>query len=114
YLLLWDPRLLWRKASWLAALAVFAAHPPFWAYNLHHGVATFELLGRGAALAGSSGRGADLYWALTRGLPNVLGVRELSGEFSGGAQGFALALLAAVGAGGALIGFPGAWAGMSG
>jgi len=109
YLVLWDWRMLRRPATWLAITAFFVASLPFWAYNLRHGFGTFHLLTHEAALAGATGRGADLYWVLTRGLPNVLGVRELTGEFSAGAPGLALATLAAAGAGAALVALRGSW-----
>ncbi len=109
YLVLWDWRILRRPAAWLAITAFFVASLPFWAYNLRHGFGTFHLLTHEAALAGATGRGADLYWVLTRGLPNVLGVRELTGEFSEGAPGLALATLAAAGAGAALVALRGSW-----
>src|SRR5205085_11441895 len=109
YLLFWDWRLVYRLAAWLAIGAFLVASLPFWVYNLRHGFGTFHLLSHEVALAEDAGRGADLYWVLTRGLPNVLGVRELTGEFSQGVLGAALAALAAAGAGTALFALRGSW-----
>jgi hypothetical protein len=109
YLLLWDRRLVLRPAASVALGAFLVGSLPFWAYNLAHGFGTFHLLTQQAALKEESGRWADLYWVLTRGVPNVLGVRELDGEFSHGVLGLSLAAAAALGIGAALLGLRRSW-----
>ena len=109
YLALWDRRLLGRFSSWLALAAFFLASLPFWTYNLQSRFATFHLLSREAALSGSKGRGADLGWVLTRGVPAVLGVRDLDGAFAGGMVGFGLAAVVAVATIAALIRLRPSW-----
>jgi hypothetical protein len=93
YLFLWNPFLLGRSASWLAIAAFVVGSLPFWAYNVKTHFATFHLLTHEAGLSEGSGRGADFYWVLTRGLPAVLGVRDFDGAFSYGVLGLALAAL---------------------
>jgi hypothetical protein len=109
YLLLWDWRLMRRPAAWFATGAFFVGSLPFWAYNLKNGFATFHLLGREAALSGSAGRGADLYWVLTRGLPALLGVRDFDGAFAQGVVGLTFAAAVAVGTIVALMRLRGSW-----
>ncbi len=109
YLLLWDPWLLGRRAAWISIAAFLAGSLPFWVYNLRNHFATFHLLTHGAVLSGSVGRGADFYWVLTRGLPAVLGVRELDGPFSYGALGLTLAVLVVASTAIALAHLRGSW-----
>jgi hypothetical protein len=109
YLALWDRRLLGRLSSWLALGAFVLASLPFWTYNLGNHFATFHLLSRGAVLSGSKGRGADLGWVLTRGVPAVLGVRDLDGAFAGGIIGLALAAVVAAATIAALIRLRPSW-----
>jgi hypothetical protein len=98
-----------RSTAWVAVAAFLAGSLPFWVYNVENRFATFRLLTHEAALSGSAGRGADLYWVLARGLPAVLGVREFDGAFAYGALGLALAALALGGTVAALVNLRASW-----
>ena len=90
YLLASDKRLLLRPSAWAAVLAFFAGSAPFWIFNWRHGFPTFEL----ASVADRPAPLETLRWALAIGLPNMLGVRNLHGEWTFGVVGRLLAAAA--------------------
>jgi hypothetical protein len=85
-----DPRLPLRPSAWAALLAFFLGSAPFWVFNWRHGLPTFEL----ASVPDRPPPLETLLWALAIGVPNVLGVRDLHGEWTFGWVGRLLATAA--------------------
>jgi hypothetical protein len=97
YLLLDDPLLPLRYESLDMAVAFFVGSLPWWMHNLRYGFSSLGLLS-----VERHDRLAALVWALSRGVPAVIGVRDADGGFRLGWIAFLAAgvafLAAAVGA----------------
>jgi F5/8 type C domain-containing protein len=91
YLLIDDPRLPLRRSAWLALGAFLTASLPLWVYNWRHDFASFAVVGRPADAPSRLG---SLAWALSLGIPNVLGVRDLHGVWLFGWAGRLFAVVA--------------------
>jgi 4-amino-4-deoxy-L-arabinose transferase-like glycosyltransferase len=89
-LLATDPRLPFRPSGWTALLAFFLGSAPFWVFNWRHGFPTFEL----ASVPDRPSPVETLRWALAIGVPDLLGVRDLQGQWTFGWVGRLLATAA--------------------
>jgi hypothetical protein len=77
YLLLDDPMLPLRFESLEAATAFFVSSLPWWVHNLRFGFPSLLLLS--AHARGYQNHLEDLAWALSRGIPEVIGIRSAAG-----------------------------------
>jgi hypothetical protein len=83
-----DPRLPFRAVALLALGAFLVASAPLWIYNVRHGFPSFALV----AVADAPGAGESIRWALSPGIPNMLGIRDLHGVWALGTVGRVLAI----------------------
>jgi hypothetical protein len=77
YLLLDDPVLPLRFESLEAAVAFFVGSLPWWVHNLRFGFPSVLLLS--AHARGYQNHLEDLAWALSRGVPEIVGIRSAAG-----------------------------------
>jgi hypothetical protein len=82
YLFLDDPLLPLRFESLEAAVAFFVGSLPWWVHNLRFGFPSLILLSTHAR--GYQNHLEDLAWALSRGVPEVVGVRGAAGALETG------------------------------
>jgi hypothetical protein len=94
YLLLDDWRTVLRPAMPGAFGAFFIGSFPFWLFNFRNGFPSFSFLD---SLQEPAGRAVALHYALEGALPQLLGFRDLDGEFAFGWPGRILTGAAAIG-----------------
>ena len=106
YLLLDDWRLPFRPATLGALTAFFVGSLPFWLFNLRYGFPTFSFL---ETLQEPAGRAISFRYAVEGAIPQLLGFRDINGDFTYGWPGRVLIWIAAIGSIGMTFGLWRSW-----
>jgi hypothetical protein len=106
YLLLHDPKLPLRSVAFSMLAFFFLGSLPFWVYNLREGFPTFSFV---ADVQSAESRRVALQYALRGAIPELLGFRDLNGQFAFGWPGRLLTAIAAVAAVALLFGLWRSW-----